>query len=230
MFTVKNIKNHFRDFLFYLDDKGIVPIKKITAKYHAFLWYLAEKGITPNQVTIGRTLMFLIVIIFWMLSREYEYHYILPLLVIISIPIWILDMVDGDLARITEQMTDVGKWLDPLADKIKFYLAMLAFSNDLHFFDYILILFMFSLDLSSTLIRKNQDAKNIGSNDFGKFKLCFQVVSIISFAFYIFLEQIRFYDLASDIYDIAIFSLISAIILAIISVWQRIKKENESIF
>lgn len=203
----------------------------VRTKYHSFLWYLANKGITPNQVTIGRTLMFLIVIILWMIAREYQYSLVLIVLIIISLPIWLLDMVDGDLARITKQMTDMGKWLDPLADKVKFYLAMLAFSFDLYSFEYTLVFLMFLLDLFSTFIRKFQLPENKGANSFGKIKLCFQVFAIILYALYIYAKmKLEYYIYIDYIHDFAEYSLMIAILLGAISVTIRFFPKKESIF
>lgn len=197
-------------------------------QYHSFLWYLAGKKITPNDVTVSRTIMFLAVIIIWGFARYYSLHWLLLFLLFISVPIWFLDMVDGDLARTTNQMTEKGKWLDPLADKIKFYLAMFAMIPDLFIIQWFMIAILFSMDFLSTLQRgfdsmKKADYSIVGANIFGKLKLFFQVVAIIAFALYIFAKELSF-NLFSDImFSIANISIILAIILAIVSVWQRIK-------
>lgn len=198
------------------------------AYYHSFLWYLASKNITPNDVTVSRTIMFLAVIIVWGIARYYEWHILLLILLVVSVPIWFLDMVDGDLARVTNQMTEKGKWLDPLADKIKFYLAMFAMSPDLSFIQWFMILIIFAFDVLSTLQRgfdstKKVDSTIVGANIFGKMKLVFQVVTIIAFALYIYAKEMHFLTFAEYMYYLANISLILAIILALVSVWQRIK-------
>lgn len=198
--------------------------------YHSFLWYLARKNITPNDVTVARTIAFLLVVILWIMFRLYAENWTLLILIAISVPIWLLDMVDGDLARTTNQMTERGKVWDPFADKIKFYAIMLVMG----FMDLgILILFLTSvmgcLDILSTYLRKFQKSGDKGANIFGKLKLTFQVFAIIGFSSYIYLLEYDFPYFSDWIYRIAFWSLVVAILLAIISIGKRLVKKEESI-
>lgn len=197
--------------------------------YHSFLWYLAGKNITPNDVTTTRTIMFLGVIIIWGFARYYSMHWLLLVLLVLSVPIWLLDMVDGDLARTTNQMTEKGKWWDPLADKIKFYLAMLAMGPDLYFEQWIIAGTLFSFDLFSTLQRGFNSATKsdliiVGANIFGKMKLVFQVFSIIAFALYIYARELHYAQFSEYMFIFGNFSITIATLLAFMSILQRLRK------
>ncbi|MDD5213819.1 MAG: CDP-alcohol phosphatidyltransferase family protein [Candidatus Gracilibacteria bacterium] len=191
--------------------------------YHSFLWYLASKNITPNDVTVARTIAFLLVVILWMIFRLYAENWTLLILIIVSVPIWLLDMVDGDLARTTNQMTERGKRWDPAADKVKFYAIMIVMGiMDLGIIVLGLTALMGTLDFLSTYLREFQKTGDKGANIFGKAKLVFQVFTIIGFALYIYLWEYDFGQFNDWIYRVALWSLIAAILLATISVIKRL--------
>lgn len=67
-------------------------------------------GTIPNIITLSRILL----LPFFAVTLLYkEYQYALLLFVAAAIT----DMLDGFIARVTYQVTDVGKILDPVADK-----------------------------------------------------------------------------------------------------------------
>lgn len=81
---------------------------------------------TPNLLTIARifiTPIFLAVILMDMLSHKF-----LIACIIFSIAS-ITDAIDGHLARKNNQITNFGKFLDPIADKILTTSALLAFMS-----------------------------------------------------------------------------------------------------
>lgn len=197
--------------------------------YHSFLWYLASKNVTPNDVTVARTIAFLLVVVLWIMFRLYVENWTLLILIFVSVPIWLFDMVDGDLARTTNQMTERGKWLDPFADKIKFYAIMFVMGiMDLGLIVVGLTILMGTLDFLSTYFRKFQKTGDKGANIFGKLKLVFQVFAIIGFALHIYLLEYDFTQFNDWVYRIALWSLIAAILLATISVIKRLFTKKES--
>jgi CDP-diacylglycerol--glycerol-3-phosphate 3-phosphatidyltransferase len=87
-----------------------------------------------------------------------------PLLIKISFPVYVIaaltDWYDGWLARKFNYITDYGKFLDPLADKVLTLAAFLSFV----FIDILqlwMVLIIIVRDLTITLIRLYADYKNI---------------------------------------------------------------------
>ena len=69
---------------------------------------------TPNKLTVGR----IIATPFFMaaLMIDFPYHYTVALILFIAASL--TDMIDGKMARKYNMITDFGKFLDPLADKM----------------------------------------------------------------------------------------------------------------
>lgn len=79
---------------------------------------------TPNKLTIARVIMtpFFLALILW----ETLPHRFLIATLVYSIAA-ITDAIDGNMARKNNQVTNFGKLLDPIADKILTTSALLAF-------------------------------------------------------------------------------------------------------
>ena len=78
---------------------------------------------TPNKLTVGRmiaTPIFMATMIF-----NFPYHYLISLILFICASL--TDMIDGKMARKYNLVTDFGKFLDPLADKMLTTSAYLGF-------------------------------------------------------------------------------------------------------
>ncbi len=69
---------------------------------------------TPNKLTLARVLMVPLFVLFF--YWKFPAHYLAATLVFVAASI--TDAIDGKLARERNQVTDFGKFLDPLADKI----------------------------------------------------------------------------------------------------------------
>ena len=78
---------------------------------------------TPNKLTIGR----IIATPFFMaaLMIDFPYHYTVALILFVAASL--TDMIDGKMARKYNMITDFGKFLDPLADKMLTTAAFLGF-------------------------------------------------------------------------------------------------------
>ena len=70
---------------------------------------------TPNKLTLLRICLVPIFVLF-LLWTNFPYHFIWALLIFIAASV--TDAIDGHLARKHHLITDFGKFLDPLADKI----------------------------------------------------------------------------------------------------------------
>jgi len=83
----------------------------------------------------------------------------------------IFDLVDGALARQTNQVSDHGRVVDPLVDKFITYSSLLLFWATI---DRIGLGILFGLDIASTFLRGVAVA---GANKFGKRKAFLQNIS-----------------------------------------------------
>jgi phosphatidylglycerophosphate synthase len=77
--------------------------------------------ITPNQITVARIVALPPAI--WALYQTGNFWQIISWLIFFAIAM--SDVVDGQLARRSGQITEMGKFLDPVADKL-----MIASGND----------------------------------------------------------------------------------------------------
>ena len=77
----------------------------------------------PNKLTLLRILLTPVFML--LLLWQFPHHYLAALLVFIFASV--TDLLDGRLARKHQQVTDFGKFLDPLADKMLTTAALLGF-------------------------------------------------------------------------------------------------------
>lgn len=70
----------------------------------------------PTKITISRIVLIPIIVLFCCLNNVMPYYYI-PMTILFVIAV-MTDFVDGKLARKTGQVTALGKFLDPIADKM----------------------------------------------------------------------------------------------------------------
>ena len=78
---------------------------------------------TPNKLTLGR--MIATPIFMATMLIDFPYHYLVSLVIFALASL--TDMLDGKLARKYNLITDFGKFLDPLADKMLTTAAYLGF-------------------------------------------------------------------------------------------------------
>lgn len=76
---------------------------------------LSKTRITPNQITIFRFVVSFPLTLYSFTRGEYFYNLLGLAVYILLVP---LDWVDGDLARLTNQSSSLGKWLDDTSDRI----------------------------------------------------------------------------------------------------------------
>lgn len=95
------------------------------------------------------------------------------------------DMLDGYLARKNNQVTDLGKFLDPVADKILvnsvlIYLALPHFGANQAAIPLFCVILMIARDLIIDAFRLSAATKGaiLAANVFGKLKTIFQMIAI----------------------------------------------------
>ncbi len=149
---------------------------------------MKEQMNLPNRLTIARVILipfFMIFLIFPILPEVWTR--------IVSAAIFILasltDMLDGMIARKFHLVTDFGKFLDPLADKLLVFGGMLGIlahnAADIVFVRlFVWVIFVFMLrELAVTslrLIAVNRSGKVIAANWLGKLKTISQILMMIA--------------------------------------------------
>ena len=143
----------------------------------------------PNILSLLRILMTPFFVIF-MLQDE-SYYLLLSLLLIFIISI--TDFFDGYYARKYNLVTELGKYLDPIADKIFILVVFLT----LHFFlgsnilPLWMIMIIFLRDIIVTLLRNIFKSNNLQfiTSKLAKIKTLFQIVCIHAIMFVIILNE-----------------------------------------
>ncbi|MCR4925597.1 MAG: CDP-diacylglycerol--glycerol-3-phosphate 3-phosphatidyltransferase [Clostridiales bacterium] len=131
---------------------------------------------TPNKLTLLR--MFMSPIFLAVLIANFSHNFLAALIVFALAAI--TDFIDGHLARKNNQITNFGKLLDPVADKMLTTAAFLAFMQMglCNIWIIMVILTREFLILSLRLIASSQGII-VPANIWGKIKTVSQMVSII---------------------------------------------------
>ncbi len=133
----------------------------------------------PNKLTVLRIIATPVFMLFMLLG--FKGHYIIALALFIAASL--TDMFDGRYARSHNMVTDFGKFLDPLADKMLTTAALLGFAvNGIGtgtVWIVFIVLFREFLIASLRLVAVSSDGKVIAANKWGKFKTVSQMAAII---------------------------------------------------
>ena len=132
-----------------------------------FLRFIPDT-VQPNTVTAVR--LFLVPVIYFLLSARMTTPALAVFIVAAS-----TDFIDGAMARTRNQITDLGKMFDPIADKLLILVVLLQFGGRYP------IVQLFSIFIVGEIVvvlagylLQAQFGKPIGSNVFGKIKLILQ--------------------------------------------------------
>jgi len=131
----------------------------------------------PNRLTFARIFMAPIYLV--LLMWEFPFHHILACAVFVIASL--TDMLDGKLARKHNLITNLGKFLDPLADKMLTTAAFIGFLANGHL-DVWAVMIILSREFLVTSVRLVSAGSGvvIAANIWGKLKTVTQMVSIIA--------------------------------------------------
>lgn len=131
----------------------------------------------PNKLTVLR----IILVPFFIASLlvSFPHHYVVALFFFIIASV--TDYFDGKIARKHNLVTDFGKFLDPLADKILVVSALICFVS-LGICDSILVIIVLFREFAVTSVRLVAASQGnvVAANIFGKIKTVTQMVAIIA--------------------------------------------------
>ncbi len=142
---------------------------KILAK---FFLPLFPRSIKPNHISVAR--IFLTPFVIWLFWTE-SYLWGGALFLFASFT----DALDGSMARIRNQVTGLGKMLDPLADKLLIcsvvYILVLKY---LDFSTAWIIIVVEAVIVVAAFIKHNNGGHVIQANGWGKMKMILQVIGV----------------------------------------------------
>ena len=143
----------------------------------------------PNRLTVARICM-VPVFFFVMLTPDMiGYHYLWALILFAAASY--TDHLDGRIARKTNQVTNFGKFMDPLADKILVMSALVCFVQ-LGLADAWMVIVILSREFIVTGIRlvAAESGQVIAANRWGKAKTVSQVIAISAVLAFQFLLEL----------------------------------------
>lgn len=132
---------------------------------------------TPNKLTLLRVLLVpVFVLLFYV---QFPAHYLLAALVFVAAAI--TDAVDGHLARKHHLVTDFGKFLDPLADKVLVVTALSCFlqQQKINIVAFLLIVSREFMVSALRLVVANKGTV-VAASFAGKLKTAFTMVALIA--------------------------------------------------
>lgn len=134
----------------------------------------------PNKLTIARIIMTPLFMAAMLI--EFPHHYLAALLLFVIASL--TDMLDGKIARKRGLVTNFGKFLDPLADKMlttSAFLAFLAkgFGYGIAWVLFIVLFREFMIASLRLVVVSSESKKVIPANIWGKIKTVTQMIAII---------------------------------------------------
>lgn len=138
---------------------------------------------TPNKLTLARMIATPVFMAIMLIS--FNYHYVISLVLFIAASL--TDMIDGKMARKYNMVTDFGKFMDPLADKMlttSAYLGFMFIYGGTKFGWHIvvitfIVLFREFAVSSIRLVAVTAGGKVVAANMWGKCKTVSQMAGII---------------------------------------------------
>lgn len=172
----------------------------------------------PNKLTMIRIVMAPIFLALLMI--DFPGHYILAMLVFILASL--TDMIDGKFARKYNLITDFGKFMDPLADKMLTSAAFIGFIQlGLGYGIVWITMIVLTREFLITSLRLSAAGNGtvIAANIWGKAKTVTQMIGIIVTLFYYSLTTFDFIPdlMISGFYALSVVSLWISAILTVIS-------------
>ena len=131
----------------------------------------------PNKLTMFRLILvpFFVAVL---LAPALTHHYLIAA-ILFAVASY-TDHLDGMLARKNNQITDFGKFMDPLADKVLVISALVCFV-ELHLANVWMVLLIIAREFMVTSIRLVAADKGqvIAANNWGKAKTVSQIIAIL---------------------------------------------------
>lgn len=144
---------------------------------------------TPNKLTIARIIMVPVFMAVLLLETVFPSAYVWTRFFagLVFVAAAVTDAIDGNMARKYNLITDFGKFLDPLADKMLVLSALICFVRlDMMLFGVwmtVIVLLREFLVTSLRLVAKDGDGLVIAASVWGKLKTILQMVAVCTYLF-----------------------------------------------
>ncbi|MEF9918184.1 MAG: CDP-diacylglycerol--glycerol-3-phosphate 3-phosphatidyltransferase, partial [Eubacterium sp.] len=131
----------------------------------------------PNKITMARIIM----IPFFIIALLVDFPYHQPIAVVIFIVAAASDAVDGHIARSRNLITDFGKFMDPLADKLLVCSALICLV-ELRLIPSWVVIIIIAREFAITGLRTlaASDGIVIAASKWGKAKTMSQMIAIVA--------------------------------------------------
>lgn len=193
----------------------------------------------PNKLSVFRIILVLMLILVPYIPQLEMLVYGIPLLNLVMAFIFLIgaitDIIDGEIARKQKLVTDLGKFLDPLADKILVLsaLVILVSEGKIPVWIPIIVLTREFAVSGYRLIASTKNGQVIPASKWGKIKTITQMVAII-FLLIDTYPIFSFINTEMNIYS-AIFNgigsvmIIISVIATVLSGWDYLKNMKDFI-
>ena len=189
----------------------------------------------PNKLTVLRVIL-VPFFVFFILSDFIPHHNLIALVIFAAASY--TDHLDGKIARRDNLITNFGKFMDPLADKILVISALTCFValGSVSPWFLILIVFREFAVTSIRLVASSGSGKVIAANIWGKAKTVSQIVAVIIILITSYVKELSalgFFTLGDsalltmNLADIAV--MVICTVLTLVSGWIYIKENLEFI-
>lgn len=141
------------------------------------------------------------------------------------------DKLDGSLARKRNEITDFGKFLDPIADKLLVFSALLLLLDQGYVNVWVVFIILLREFLVSALrMVASAAGEVIAADSLGKAKTAVTMVSLCGFYVAFALEALGMGDLAVWILGISQALMVAAVVLTVVSGIQYIWNARDIVF
>ena len=163
----------------------------------------------PNKLTVLRIIL-IPLFLFFIYCDFIPYHFLLSFLVFTVASL--TDLLDGKIARKQGLVTDFGKFMDPLADKLLVISAMVAFVG-LDLVPSLAVIIILARELLVTSLRlvAAGDGIVIAADKWGKYKTTSQMLWVC----FVLISGFLIYDLKITALE-GVFNIVSTIMLIIV--------------
>ncbi len=134
----------------------------------------------PNKLTLLRVIMIPFFVVALLLSGKEGMEYCKWIALVIFIVASLTDMADGKIARKYHLITDFGKFMDPLADKLLVCSAMICLIELGKIPSWIVVIIIArEFTISGFRLIASDNGRVIAASYWGKFKTTFQMIMVI---------------------------------------------------
>lgn len=186
----------------------------------------------PNKLTLFRIVLIPLFLVFINFDTQISIFGALITFIVASIT----DQLDGYIARKYNLISDFGKFMDPLADKLLVSAAFISFIELglISAVPVIIIIFREFIITGIRLVLSSKGGKVIAANIYGKFKTVFQILAVVFILLELYLSRVEIlsihsYSIINYISFIAEITFYICVIFTILSGIDYIVKNFKSL-